>query len=301
MFRPLVATVLLLWLCPAPAVEPVKTDTPTSFVGKLFFGKQEDFGDMKRQRRQLIAEITRLENDVRANEVQIEQLNKLLQDAPASLARLSDLIRRTDALIAEKASSDSPRKAKAESAGSGASRLLNEIDFLGAKSIEELKARKSDLEQRHKDILEKQQRHSQLQDDQKKKRYELETKQAELVNLEDRIGLALNTGTNQYIYRTIVSLMFAAIVAFLVRQFFRIVQTNDDVKQSIFSGDTGIQFITLFSIVIAVILFGILEILGANELSALLGGLSGYILGKSAPALKQASGGPALALPAEAK
>ena len=37
---------------------------------------------------------------------------------------------------------------------------------------------------------------------------------------------------------------------------------------------------TLFSLVIAIILFGITEILQAKELSALLGGISGYILGR---------------------
>ena len=43
----------------------------------------------------------------------------------------------------------------------------------------------------------------------------------------------------------------------------------------------GIQFITLFALVIAIILFGITGILEGKELSALLGGLSGYILGRS--------------------
>jgi hypothetical protein len=53
------------------------------------------------------------------------------------------------------------------------------------------------------------------------------------------------------------------------------------VRLSIFSQQTGIQFITLFSLVIAIILFGILGILEAKELSALLGGISGYILGRA--------------------
>jgi hypothetical protein len=38
----------------------------------------------------------------------------------------------------------------------------------------------------------------------------------------------------------------------------------------------------MFAIVIAVILFGIINILESKELSALLGGLSGYILGRKA-------------------
>jgi hypothetical protein len=62
--------------------------------------------------------------------------------------------------------------------------------------------------------------------------------------------------------------------------FFWIAFSNDEVKKAIFSNEAGIQFITMFSIVIAVILFGIIGILESKELSALLGGLSGYILGK---------------------
>jgi hypothetical protein len=40
------------------------------------------------------------------------------------------------------------------------------------------------------------------------------------------------------------------------------------------------QFVTLFSLVIAIVLFDVLKILDGRELAALLGGLSGYILGR---------------------
>jgi hypothetical protein len=96
----------------------------------------------------------------------------------------------------------------------------------------------------------------------------------------------MNNSEKEYIYRGVVSLIFAAIVFWLIMKFYKVIGEDSSVKRSVFGGDSGIQFITLFSIVIAVILFGILDILGANELSALLGGLSGYILGKSS-----ASGG----------
>src|SRR5207247_2857890 len=55
-------------------------------------------------------------------------------------------------------------------------------------------------------------------------------------------------------------------------------------RRAIFAGQTGIQFLTLFSIVIAIILFGITGILADKELAALLGGISGYILGRSSTA-----------------
>ena len=78
-----------------------------------------------------------------------------------------------------------------------------------------------------------------------------------------------------------MSIYFALLVAIVIVGFFTIAFSNEDVKKSIFSNEAGIQFITMFAIVIAVILFGIIGILESKELSALLGGLSGYILGKS--------------------
>lgn len=62
--------------------------------------------------------------------------------------------------------------------------------------------------------------------------------------------------------------------------FFGIAFISEKVRDAIFSGESGIQFVTLFSLVIAIILFGVLKILEGKELSALLGGLSGYILGR---------------------
>jgi hypothetical protein len=43
---------------------------------------------------------------------------------------------------------------------------------------------------------------------------------------------------------------------------------------------SGLQFITVFILIIAIILFGILKVLGGSELAAILSGISGYILGK---------------------
>jgi len=63
--------------------------------------------------------------------------------------------------------------------------------------------------------------------------------------------------------------------------FFIVANRDDQIRKSIFTGDSGLQFITIFSIIIAIILFGITEVLGGKEISALLGGISGYILGRS--------------------
>jgi len=82
-------------------------------------------------------------------------------------------------------------------------------------------------------------------------------------------------------FKTDVSIIFAIIVGLVIVGFFVIALKNEKVGQEIFAGQQGIQFITLFSLVIAIILFGITEILEGKELSALLGGLAGYILGRS--------------------
>jgi hypothetical protein len=83
------------------------------------------------------------------------------------------------------------------------------------------------------------------------------------------------------LFTTIATAIFALLVGFVILGFFNIASKSESVKNAIFAGDSGIQFVTLFSVVIAIILFGILRILDGKELAALLGGLSGFILGKS--------------------
>ena len=262
------------------AEEKQNASPPASFLGKLF-GKSEDFADLKRQRRQLNNEINKGERDLRAIDTQIEQLTRDLEEAPQTLARLDQEIRLIDAALQARDGKETSKPKAASANSTGLSAIRSEREFTYSLSADDLKGRKADREQRRKEIGDRTLRLSSLKDEARKKRDDLDSKQSTLVELEDRIGVALNVATNQYIYRTLVSAIFAAIVFYLVSRFFRVVQANEEVTKDIFGGDAGIQFITLFSIVIAVILFGILEILGANELSALLGGLSGYILGKT--------------------
>lgn len=77
-----------------------------------------------------------------------------------------------------------------------------------------------------------------------------------------------------------MSFYFAIIIFSLIAGFFAMGWRYKSVGRGNFSGQIGLQFVTLFSIVIAIILFGITGILEAKELAALLGGLSGYILGR---------------------
>ena len=78
-----------------------------------------------------------------------------------------------------------------------------------------------------------------------------------------------------------ISGYFTVLIGLVIIGFFVVAALDEVVRRKIFSGQAGIQFITLFSLVIAIILFGITEVLEGKELAALLGGLSGYILGRS--------------------
>lgn len=84
-------------------------------------------------------------------------------------------------------------------------------------------------------------------------------------------------------FKRVMSFTFAVLISFVILGFFVIALKDEKIRQAVFSGEAGIQFLTLFSLVIAIILFGITQILEGKELAALLGGLSGYILGRATP------------------
>lgn len=109
------------------------------------------------------------------------------------------------------------------------------------------------------------------------KQKNLENKKLEMQNV--RKALAAIYTPEQEFKRT-MSMTFAALIGLVIIGFFLLSWVDPTIRQAIFSGETGIQFLTLFSLVIAIILFGITGILQDKELAALLGGLSGYILGR---------------------
>jgi hypothetical protein len=107
------------------------------------------------------------------------------------------------------------------------------------------------------------------------------TLKAKLVEQQDVERKIRQIRTPAQDFKTNLSLTFAALIAFVIVGFFVISYKDDKVRSAIFAGQSGIQFLTLFSLVIAIILFGITGILEGKELAALLGGLSGYILGRT--------------------
>ncbi len=120
-----------------------------------------------------------------------------------------------------------------------------------------------------------------INDDLDKKQKEMARNRSELEAVETLISDMLDVMRPKQDFKYNMSKIFAVLVAIVIVGFFAISFYDLDVRRAIFSGTAGIQFVTLFSVVIAIILFGIIDILEGKELAALLGGLSGYILGRA--------------------
>jgi hypothetical protein len=115
--------------------------------------------------------------------------------------------------------------------------------------------------------------------DQKQKALQDKKRRKDLV--ETQMNKFLDVEKPKQEFKAQISFYFALLIALVILGFFVVALRDKDVRREIFSGQAGIQFITLFSIVIAIILFGITDVLEGKELAALLGGLSGYILGRT--------------------
>jgi hypothetical protein len=103
---------------------------------------------------------------------------------------------------------------------------------------------------------------------------------AYLSKIDDAIGQLLEKSDSEGFFRLQMGIGFLGLVTLLIIGFF-VVGSRSGSMRDILRNDRGLQFITLFSLVIAITMFGLLNILEGKELSALLGGLSGYILGRS--------------------
>ena len=106
-------------------------------------------------------------------------------------------------------------------------------------------------------------------------------KRQRLFAIEQRIASLFDATRDTNKFRSLATWAFSLLVLVVVGGFFVIAYRKDGIAAKIFSGEMGMQFVTLFLIVIAIILFGIMGTLEGRELAALLGGLSGYILGKT--------------------
>ncbi|WP_264564953.1 hypothetical protein [Flavobacterium sp. N3904] len=120
----------------------------------------------------------------------------------------------------------------------------------------------------------------------KNKEHEYLVKNIEIVNqdinvCQNQIDTALDPENRKQEFKTTMSICFVGLIGILLVSFFLIVYLrSDNTLSKDLLGGYGLQFITLFVLIIAIILFGILDILKGSELAAMLSGISGYILGK---------------------
>jgi hypothetical protein len=103
-------------------------------------------------------------------------------------------------------------------------------------------------------------------------------------------------------FKRTTSAIFAMLIAGVIVGFF-VVTLVTRTAAEIFKRQSGLQFITLFSLVISIVLFGVLGILEGRELAALLGAISGYVLGRVSAhdvqsAFAASDGGPTAQSPA---
>jgi hypothetical protein len=120
----------------------------------------------------------------------------------------------------------------------------------------------------------------------KNKEHDYLVKNIEIVNqdintCQNQIDTALDPENRKQEFKTTMSICFVVLIGILLVSFFLIVYLrSDNTLSKDLLGGYGLQFITLFVLIIAIILFGILDILKGSELAAMLSGISGYILGK---------------------
>ncbi|MDP2388150.1 MAG: hypothetical protein Q8M29_17380 [Bacteroidota bacterium] len=101
---------------------------------------------------------------------------------------------------------------------------------------------------------------------------------------QDQIDSALAPEYQNQEFRKTISIGFACLLGGLLAIFVVVVFRSPKNIADYFFSDTGLQFVTIFVLIIAIILFGILGVLEGKELAAILAGISGFILGKSRPA-----------------
>jgi hypothetical protein len=101
-----------------------------------------------------------------------------------------------------------------------------------------------------------------------------------LTRIDAAIAELMTSNNEDSQFRLEMGIGFLLLVTLLIACFFGFASRSGSMRE-IMRNDRGLQFITLFSLVIAITLFGLLNILEGKELAALLGGLSGYILGRA--------------------
>jgi hypothetical protein len=105
--------------------------------------------------------------------------------------------------------------------------------------------------------------------------------QKDIFLAEQAIYASLSPEFRDQDFRVWISLTFSGLIAVILFSFFLVIYRRSDSSLcKLLLSSSGLQFITVFVLIIAIILFGILKVLGGSELATILSGISGYILGK---------------------
>lgn len=210
-----------------------------------------DFGHLKNNRAKIIAEIDGIKGDVKKKEDNAARISSSASDIENYIKRTNQDILNTE------------RRLKTEAGDK--QKIEGNLQYL-----------KDSLARAQDDLSQKTQSEKELTEF----RSRLNEKERQLSEIESQINDLLSRDIVAQEFKTKISFYFAMVVALMILGFFGISFYDEKVRITIFSGQAGMQFVTLFSLIIAIILFGITGVLGDKELAALLGGLSGYILGR---------------------
>jgi len=109
---------------------------------------------------------------------------------------------------------------------------------------------------------------------------DLKDRRAAKSQVETKIDRLLSLELVTQEFKRNMSYSFGGLVALLLVGYLVIAGLDPSVRLKLFSPPTALQMLTLFSVIIAIILFGITGVMDERSLSALLGSLIGFILGK---------------------
>jgi hypothetical protein len=109
----------------------------------------------------------------------------------------------------------------------------------------------------------------------------IRTVREDLARSEDAMDSALRSENRTLWFKVGISAFFSILIGLMIFRFFQAInQSSDATLGGLLLSDGGLQFVTIFVLIIAIILFGILNILEGRELAAIISGIAGYILGR---------------------
>lgn len=236
----------------------------------------QELAEQKKRAEFEAAQLTeRFTTDLESRKAEVAELEKKLTPTPEEQTRLQNL--RRDLL-----EMPAYMKREADKAAFEANLIGERIAAEEASRAEEEEARAAELKSQQ-DVLDRYQAEWNSNAERiVKATTEIASLYAKIDTIDAEILKLIDVGDTDGWFKIIISLSFALLVAGVIVGFYWVIGKRPQIIDEIFSNDSGIQFITIFSIVIAVILFGIIGVLEGKELSALLGGLSGFILGRNA-------------------